>query len=355
QREEQRKAACDPAAEGCGNGEVGRPARLWLVQGVSEVRGGPAIIGRSDPRTPSRDGAVHSIQDTSGQLDRRAWACAADASLWISSNDAARHSSGSMARVGNRQAASLTTVTCGTKEGTAGIRIPLPCSTSSRAAWSAANGGGGSAQPSHHGMDRFLKLPAWSSLKLNGAACKPCTAPRSASSKVRSSARKPPRKRRVMWYRAGSTRRPAPGAVATRRAATCAIRPDSDSPGTRAKNSRWGPRSCIGLRPYPECKADPGADLPPGLGHRVLVGQLRTVAHHQQAAGLELHLQGTARRCVRAYRHPPRGAKRKQHHRMAGHQHVQLVAVRCDTVIAVPVQVQANGVERCIHHVAHRP
>jgi hypothetical protein len=76
------------------------------------------------------------------------------------------------------------------------------------------------------------------------------------------------------------------------------------------------------------------------------VVELRRVAHHQQAAAGEVHVERAPRRRLGPDGHPPGGPEREQRDGMPLDEDVEVVVVRGHAVPAVPVQVQPDAVER---------
>src|SRR5690606_33191149 len=98
--------------------------------------------------------------------------------------------------------------------------------------------------------------------------------------------------------------------------------------------------SALRHRPRAEHHAHARRHRTRGLGDAVLVGGLAGVAHHQQAARLQVDADGTATG-LGADVHAPGAAQRDQRQRLAGDELVQLVVVHGHAVVAVAVEVQA--------------
>jgi hypothetical protein len=93
------------------------------------------------------------------------------------------------------------------------------------------------------------------------------------------------------------------------------------------------------------------------LRDAVRIVELRRVVHHEQAARLEVNMNDRPWFRFRPYGHPARGAKGDQRDRKAVANLVQIVVVRGDTVTAVTIQVEPDGVERhaeAVDHAARR-
>src|SRR5437879_2861409 len=83
------------------------------------------------------------------------------------------------------------------------------------------------------------------------------------------------------------------------------------------------------------------------------------VAHHEQAAGVEVEIEHAARPEGAAYRHAPRRPEAHQSNRRALGSAFDVIAMRRDAVVSVSVEVQTSG-RKChaadpLDVRAHRP